>query len=86
MVYIESTIKSLVKQTNKQTTFYFFIVNLQLQVVGYIIHLMAMKRLLVLGKPNRASNPYKLNIINIFGNTVFHKEKKNSLDIFEIDL
>ena len=46
------------KQTNKKV--YFSIVNLQLQVVGYIIHLMAMKWLLVLGKPNRASNAYNI--------------------------
>ena len=46
---------------------------------------MAMKWLLVLGKPNRASNTYKVNIINIFGNTIIHL-KKMGLDIFLINL
>ena len=47
----------------------------ELRVFGYIIHLMAMKWLLVLGKPDQASNMYKLNIIYIFGNTIIHKDK-----------
>ena len=52
------------KQLNKKL--YLSIVDLQFQVVGYTIHLMAMKGLLFLGKPNHASNTYNLNIINIY--------------------